>query len=686
MSNRSPENTTISPVSPDASQTMSEERRATLHVLELAAALGHFGRSVDRLDSVTTLLQEAAGKLAGLTAFRAVSFYLVNEQTFGFEHAWCSEPDLQGVIQQEVTNFIEDRSFAWALGRNKPSTVSSNILGRVLLHPLTSSSGPLGMFVGVPEVEHTGDTDIGHYLLTVTLFSTATMLENFHLYSKLSCANESLEQQVAERTKELTASNKQLQETLDEKKAYRQNLEAVFTSLQDALITVNSDYCILSVNKAAEKFLGYTSADVQGRPLDEVLPHCAESCMQVLSSTLERGQIVRDFRAQCNKQEFVLSLSCSPLIQENGERAGAVLVIRDNTRLASLERQLKERHSFRKIVGGSRKMQELYGLLEALTGVDATVLVTGESGTGKELVADALHHNGARAAGPLVKVNCTALSENLLESELFGHVRGAFTGAVKDKAGRFEAAEGGTIFLDEIGDISLRIQVLLLRFLESKEFERVGDTTTRKADVRIVAATNADLRAKVSDGSFRADLFYRLNVMRVQLAPLRERRDDIPMLVEHFIRSYNTELGTQVSGISEDVMGCLMRHYWEGNVRELKHAIEHACIIARSGVLLLSHFAPEVLMGSSLGDPTATWENGNLPVGPGAIAVTSPYQSSFLPDVGSLPPRKAFHDISAEQITAALTKAGGNKTHAARLLGIGRATLYRKIAELGISL
>lgn len=697
---------------------LNDESRATLRALELAATMGRFGHSLNKVKDEHAILAEAAIKLTGLIDFSCLSFFLVNETTFSFDLVYCSAPEQKENILHEIAILTEDRTFAWALGRNKPTIVGTTALGRLMLHPLSTASGPIGIFAGTLKddiTEHSAD--IGYYLLTVVLFASATLLENFRLFRDLEQANENLERLVAERTRELTDSNEQLRETLGEKERFRQNLEAVFSSMQDPLVTVDQDRCIIRVNKAGEQFLAAKAIQLIGKPFLDVFRHAEDACRQVFTSAIDYGNAVREFRTQYRHEgiDKALVLSCSPLISPDGSLGGAVLLIRDITRLASLEKQLKERHSFRSIVGKSAKMQKLYTLLETLAEVDTTVLVTGESGTGKELIAEALHHNGARAKGPLIKVNCTALSESLLESELFGHVRGSFTGAVSDKAGRFEAAEGGTIFLDEIGDVSQRIQILLLRFLESKEFERVGDTTTRKADVRIVAATNANLQQKIQQGTFRADLFYRLNVMHVQIPPLRERRDDVPLLVTHFINSCNTSLGTHIQGISDDTMQFFMRHNWPGNIRELKHVIEHGCILARQGLITIDHLAPEILESSlpypapafvQLHSQTSQYAlqappvfgsshshhaaNGNQPYDqqptpqpyPGQQSTPSPHP--FTPDY-AIPPRKAFHDLSADDINSAIFAAGGNKAHAARMLGIGRATLYRKMHELNIS-
>jgi len=348
----------------------------------------------------------------------------------------------------------------------------------------------------------------------------------------------------------------------------------------------------------------------------------------------------------------IVSLTATPVATSDGTSNGAVAVIRDETKLVELERSLQRRGKFHGIVGASAAMQRVYSLIESLADVPTTVLINGESGTGKELVAAALHGSGARAHGPYVKVNCSALSEHLLESELFGHVRGAFTGAISDKIGRFQKAHGGTLFLDEIGDISPAIQMRLLRVLQESEFERVGDSTPVKVDVRIVAATNQNLADMVSRGTFRQDLYYRLNVIRLDLPPLRERRDDLELLVAHFIAQFNSKLSKEVTAVSDDVTNIFRSYSWPGNVRELQHAVEHACILCKTTIITVNDL-PHDLLGSV----TQT----------GTAIKTAPPSPSALPVKLSL--------------AEALAASDGNKARAARLLGVSRMTIYRQLGD-----
>jgi transcriptional regulator with PAS, ATPase and Fis domain len=326
------------------------------------------------------------------------------------------------------------------------------------------------------------------------------------------------------------------------------------------------------------------------------------------------------------------------------------MVVRDETRLVSLERRLQERQKIDNIVGRNAGIEKVRAMIRDLADIQTTVLVTGDSGTGKELVVDALHYSGERRDGPLVKVNCAALSENLLESELFGHVAGAFTGAVKNKIGRFQRADGGTILLDEIGEISQRMQLRLLRVIESVEFERVGESTPIKVDVRLVAATNSDLQKRVADGEFREDLYYRLKVVQIHVPSLHERRDDIPLLVEHFRRNFNQKFGREIKGISSEVEQMFLSYPWPGNVRELENMLEHAFVRCRQSVITAENLPS---------DFRRYCESHALP------ADISP-------------------EDEAAAIRRALKQAGGNKTEAARLLGMSRRTIYRKLEKLGI--
>jgi len=439
-----------------------------------------------------------------------------------------------------------------------------------------------------------------------------------------------------------------------ENERYRRNLDAIFKSLNDGIITVDREMCVIEVNEATKSICGFSPMEIIGKKFTDVLFQCHKPCLKVLKETLKTKKTIREFRVECGHQvrsgQIVL-LTSSPLIDRNNRFIGAVLLVRDITRLSDLEEKLKEKHRFHNIIGKSLGMQEIYRLTEYLADTETSVLITGESGTGKELVASAIHHRGKRADKPLVTVNCSALAETLLESELFGHVKGAFTGAIKDKAGRFQLANGGTVFLDEIGDISPIVQLKLLRVLQEKQFERVGDSKTIKVDVRVIAATNRNLKEKIRLGEFREDLYYRLKVVEVAIPPLRKRREDLPLLVNHFCRLFENSFKKKIDGVSDEVLTTFMNYPWPGNVRELQHAIEHAFVICRGRNITLDHLPSEIIEYSK-----------STRRAHGKKFVNEPHE-----------------------ILQALDKTDWNKAKAARMLGISRQTIYRKINEFGLA-
>jgi len=301
-------------------------------------------------------------------------------------------------------------------------------------------------------------------------------------------------------------------------------------------------------------------------------------------------------------------------------------------------------------------MRRVFDLIENIAQSDAPVLILGESGTGKELVAKALHDVGPRKDKPYVKVNCAALNESLLESELFGHVKGAFTGAYRSRQGRFEAAQGGDIFLDEIGDLPLSTQVKLLRVLEEKIIERVGDNRPIPVDVRIITATNRDLQSLVKAGNFREDLFFRINVIPIYLPPLRERREDIPLLAEAFFRRMRLKTGKDIKGITKYAMALLMTYSWPGNVRELRSAFEYAFVACQQPLIQPYHFPPHIC-------------NGEIPVKRGKNVIVIDKE-----------------ELKKQELIKALEEAGGNQSKAARILGVSRVTVWNRMKRFGINL
>ncbi|MBF0496496.1 MAG: sigma 54-interacting transcriptional regulator [Deltaproteobacteria bacterium] len=439
----------------------------------------------------------------------------------------------------------------------------------------------------------------------------------------------------------------------EEKERYRTNLEAIFRSVRDAIITVDKELVVIELNETAVTMCGYSRDDI-GKTFSSLPEMCNGRCLEILEEAIKSGKPVEVDRMEYRPPDggrMVISVRTYPLLSLMGILSGVVMVLRDDTHVANLERELKQHRQFHHIVGRSEPMQKVYSLIEALARVHTTVLITGESGTGKELVAEALHRAGERSHKPLVKVNCSALSENLFESELFGHVKGAFTGATRDNVGRLHRADGGAIFFDEIGEISPNIQVKLLRVLEEKEFERVGSSTPIKVDVRLIAATNRNLMEKVSLGELREDLYYRLKVVEIRLPPLRDRREDLPLLVEHFRNKFNAKFKKTIEAISSDVMKAFLKYPWPGNVRELKHTMEHAFVLCSQNIITFEHLPPDFMS-----DP--------------AIERRSPDET----------PDPELHGI-----LEALDKTAWNKAKAARLLGIDRVTLYRKIKRYNLT-
>ncbi|GAB62492.1 MAG: sigma-54-dependent Fis family transcriptional regulator [Candidatus Jettenia sp.] len=441
---------------------------------------------------------------------------------------------------------------------------------------------------------------------------------------------------------------------VDEKENYRLNLKAIFNSVKDAIITVDQKLHVLEINEAAKDVCNL-SREVIGVPLGSLPKHCSGQCLVSIEETIHKKQPAEVYHIECRhkfRPQQIVSITTYPLLSNKGIFSGVVLVVSDETYLADLARDKKECKQFHTIVGKSEKMQTVYSLIESLSNIQTTVLITGESGTGKGLVAEALHLKGERSHKPFINVNCAALSQNLLESELFGHVKGAFTGAVQDRIGRFQKADGGTIFLDEIGDISPRMQLQLLRVLQEKEFEKVGDSTPIRIDVRIVAATNQNLKEKIRQRKFREDLYYRLKVVEVNLPPLRDRREDIPLLVNHFLNKLNKKINKEIVAISSDVQKIFMEYQWPGNVRELEHTLEHAFILCPQSTITVDYL-PGILKGLV------------------EVKTTS------------------GEDITIEEsqaILQALEKTAWSRVKAARLLGMSRSTFYRKIEEYKIKM
>jgi len=434
---------------------------------------------------------------------------------------------------------------------------------------------------------------------------------------------------------------------------HRRRLEAIFRSVKEGIIALDVDGVVIDVNRAIESICGVTIDDLTGQPFADIQSLCGKTCHRVFLDALTQETEIKECQIRCNRHDRpqqVVVFNSSTLVDSSGKSMGAVLVLRDITELLGLEKELRGRYKFQNLIGKSQKMQEIYDLLENLANLETTVLITGQSGTGKELVARALHYAGERADQPFVKVNCSALTESLLESELFGHVKGAFTGAIKDRQGRFQMADGGTILLDEIGDISPLIQLKLLRVLQEKEFERVGESTPHKVDVRVITCTNKDLKEKVRQGEFREDLYYRLKVMEITLPSLSERLEDLPLLVDHFCQIFNRRFKKSIDGVASNVLSRFMSYAWQGNVRELEHVLEHAFVLCDGPVINIEHLPPEI-------------------------------REYAQADSASRLPKFPNKPIEAQEVLAALEKTRWNKTKAAKLLGIDRRTIHRKIKK-----
>ena len=454
-----------------------------------------------------------------------------------------------------------------------------------------------------------------------------------------------------------------------ENEKYRRYLETIFRSVGDAIITIDTDMQIVQLNETAEQWLKEKGAegvfDLNHLPAEVSL-----ACLNDAHKVLQGGAEVRKHLIECpapDNTTRLISLNASPLRGDDEESQGVVIVARDMT--SEEPREINENRSrFHGYVGSSDAMQKVYKLIENIGKVDTAVLITGESGTGKELAAEALHAESARYDKPLIKVDCVSVAENLLESELFGHRKGAFTGADRDRTGRLLQADGGTLFLDEIGDISPRTQLLLLRFLQEKTFTPVGQDEPIQVDVRVIAATNVDFQEMVAQGKFREDLYYRLKVIEVKLPPLRYRINGIPLLANHFLELFRKRLDKKISTISDQAMDCLVRYPWPGNVRELRHVMERACVLCNDPVLLLEHLPEDLQM------PV---ENGPHATVPSPPVVPEGNLTNSLP----VNPHYIRED---EKIIDALRQTHGNKAKAAKLLGIARSTLYRQMQRYNI--
>jgi len=430
--------------------------------------------------------------------------------------------------------------------------------------------------------------------------------------------------------------------------------DPVLDSIADGVFTVNEEWNITSFNEAAEKITGISRDEALGRQCCDVFRASICECGCALRETIRTGKSIINKPVEIMSPKgtrIPISISTAVLKSESGEIIGGVETFRDLTTEEELRKKLEGKYTFFDIVTRNYKMREILDLIPTVAESDANCLITGESGTGKELVARAIHNLSARKDKPFIAINCGALPDALLESELFGYEKGAFTDAKKDKPGRFALAEGGTIFLDEIGDISPALQIKLLRVLQEKEYDPLGSTRTLKADVRIITATNRDIGNLVNTDKFRADLYYRINVMHIHLPSLRERKNDIVLLSDHFIDKMNRLRNKNIAGLSQEVIIEFMQYDWPGNIRELENAIETAFVLCPSGLIQLKQL---------------------------------PDQFRRLKESKENSSKLKLRDIEIQVITEALKRNNYKKLATAEELGIDKTTLWRKMKKYNI--
>jgi PAS domain S-box-containing protein len=444
-----------------------------------------------------------------------------------------------------------------------------------------------------------------------------------------------------------------------EKREPEKFFNIIFNSIADGVFTTDSEGRITFFNKAAEEITGFLSEEAIGRYCYEIFRAdiCQSRCAlkEVLRTEKEIINLTITILDKDGKR-IPISISAAVLRDEKGEVIGGVETFRDLSAIEELKKELSQKYTFGDIVSKNHLIHDIFNILPNISGSDSTVLIQGASGTGKELFAKAIHNLSLRKNKPFIKVNCGALPDTLLESELFGYEKGAFTDAKKDKPGRFALANGGTIFLDEVGDMSPSLQVKLLRVLQEKEYEPLGSTSPKKTDVRIIAATNKDLSKLVNEGKFRDDLFYRLNVVKIDLPPLSQRREDIPLLINTFVGKFNAKTGKKISGVSDRALRLLLKYDYLGNVRELENIIEHAFVLC-GGDRIDIDCLPREILGDQMDK-----------------ASSSPVEEET-----------PFRQAEAEVIERILQKYGGDRIKTAKELKIGRTTLWRKIRKYGLA-
>ncbi len=432
-------------------------------------------------------------------------------------------------------------------------------------------------------------------------------------------------------------------------------VDKTLDSVTDGVFIIDAKHRITYFNAAAQKILDIPRKSALRKHAWEVV-YGGQRKESLLLRACEDSLDIID-----REEEFVtpkgmrvpVSLSIASLSDKTGKHLGCVVTFRDRSTIVELQKEIDQKYTYQDIVSKNRRIREIFDILPSIAESDSTVLIEGRSGTGKELFARAIHDLSPRASGPFVAVNCAALPDTLLESELFGYVKGAFTNAVKDKPGRFALAEAGTILLDEIGDLDKALQVKLLRVLEQREYEPLGSIVPVKSNVRVIASTNRDLTMEVELSNFREDLFYRINVVRITLPELRERREDIPLLVRHFVKKLSLKMGKAVPTVSDEVLDVLMGHDYPGNVRELENILERMLVISSGGVIDRRHLPPELAVAKTEGDEYVSFKDEMM---------------------GS----------EKKMIEEVLTRYQGNRALAARALNINRTTLWRKMQKYNL--
>ncbi|MFA7418346.1 MAG: sigma 54-interacting transcriptional regulator [Melioribacteraceae bacterium] len=456
-------------------------------------------------------------------------------------------------------------------------------------------------------------------------------------------------------TKEMLSLSEELEERTIELIDQKNKLDAIFNSNIEGTFTIDNEWNVTSFNTSAEKITGFKKNEAVGKKCWDIFNSslCRNGCH--MEQTMQKGKpMIGNELEILNKsgKNIPIRVNSGILSNNKKESIGAVETFIDISEIRNLSAHLSEFFKYENIVGRNKDIAQIFSVLESVAQTDTSVLITGESGTGKELAARAIHLNSSRKTGPFIAVNCSAFVESLIESELFGHEKGAFTGAIKTKIGRFELAQGGTLFLDEIGDLSIAVQTKLLRVLETREFERVGGNKSIKMETRIIAATNKVLSEEISAGRFREDLFYRINVINIHLPPLRERMDDLPLLVNHFIQSFNNKFNKHIKQFSSEAYDLLMDYNWAGNIRELENVIEHSFVLC-NGEVIQVECLPKRLRERS---------------------------KKYISDTNS-GTQKGFQEAEKDLIISVLKKNNWNRTKAAKELKIDPSTLWRKMKK-----